>query len=124
MTEDLRQVTLQFAEALCGAPEVQAYTAARLEMENDIATQDLLERFHCKRMEYQRKQKDGSLTEGDIAALRQLQNEMRNDSRLATWGQAQQTVFDFAQGVGERLSERLGFDFGAFAAPASSGCCG
>jgi len=124
MTENLRQRATQFAEALQATPSVRAYHAAQTELENDAATQFLLLRLQARRAEYQRKQSNGTLTEADIAAVRQLQHEVRSAPRVVAFGAAQQAMFDFVQQVSARLSEALGVDFGALAAPPRSGCCG
>lgn len=124
MTENVRQRAAQFAEALRATPSVRAYHTAQTELENDAATQFLLLRFQARQMEYRRKQSSGTLTEADIAAVRQLQHEVSSAPRVVAFGGAQQAMFDFVQEVSARLSERLGVDFGVLAAPPRSGCCG
>ncbi len=70
--------------------------------------------------EFRQKESSGTLKQGDINILRTLQRKLNEHPMTIPYARAQQTMVMMLQDCNNAMSEVLGFDFAATAAPAAS----
>jgi len=122
LTPQLRDAIMALGAAINGLPELQAYREATSRMQADVDTMNLIEHLQHLQAELRVKQARGPLTREDIARLRHLQQALQAQPTFIALMTAQQQAQACLPPINEEISQMLGIDFAALAAPA--GCCG
>ncbi len=113
------QCTDQFIAALRATPAIQRFVEAERRFEADEEVQRLMETLQ----RFQRAQRTGEGSVGDMLAVRDAQVRIQNHPLVQEFLAARDGVGGFFQKTNQAISEVLGLDFGQTAGPASSGCC-
>lgn len=117
MDAELQQAADQFIETLQNNDTIAQFRSAREAFDNDAELHELRSRYGALVEEFQQKQADGTLTQEDINELRGLQQKVNAHPTTTAMIQAQNDVQGVLGDCNAALSNTLGFDFAATAAP-------
>ena len=92
-----------------------AYQRAKAAMDENESTQTLLKQYAEAQADYRQRQTNGSLTQNHVDRVRQLQQQVQADPRVAAFVAAQFPVRGLLDELTGELSSHLGFDFASFA---------
>ena len=120
MDAKLQEAANQFIESLQNNDTIAQFRTARGAFENDAGLHELRSTYGALVEEFQQKQADGTLTEEDINELRALQQKVNAHPTTTAMIQAQNDVQAVLGDCNAALSNTLGFDFAATAAPAAA----
>ncbi|SIQ12799.1 Cell fate regulator YlbF, YheA/YmcA/DUF963 family (controls sporulation, competence, biofilm development) [Alkalispirochaeta americana] len=123
MTHELDQATEALAEALEQEALVLEYQKASREFETNQDLQALRQKYTRLAQDLHSKQIDGTLTQEDITGIRSLQSEMQNHPAMKSFLEVREKTVELLSATTHTISQVVGFDFSATAAPPSS-CCG
>jgi len=121
LTPQLRDAISALGAAIKQLPELQAYREATARMDADADTMNLIEHLQLLQAELRVKQADGPVTQDDVARLRHLQQAVQSQPTFIALMTAQQAAQACLPPINQEISQMLGIDFAALAAPAS--CC-
>ncbi len=122
MEDTLKQAADEFVTALEQDTTVQAFQKARETFRTDSELHNLRSDYSQIMQQLQGKQLDGTLTEEDIAQLKTLQLKINQHPSTTMMIETQDKVTGVLASCNMEISNLLGLDFSATAAPAS-GCC-
>jgi cell fate (sporulation/competence/biofilm development) regulator YlbF (YheA/YmcA/DUF963 family) len=92
-----------------------AYQRAKAAMDENATTQMLLKQYAEAQADYRQMQMDGSLTQNHVDRIRQLQQQVQADPRVAAFVDAQFPVRGLLDELTGEMSSHLGLDFASFA---------
>lgn len=92
-----------------------AYQRTKAAMDENTTTQMLLKQYAAAQADYRQRQINGSLTQEHIDRIRQFQQQVQSDPRVAAFVSAQFPVRSLLDELTGELSSYLGFDFASFA---------
>lgn len=118
--KQLRHAAEEFVQYFKSSPLVQEFQIAEDLFLQNPEIKKLREEFNFLAKEFQKKQRDGSLTQEDINVIRKLQVSINTHPIAIKYAQAQQAMVMLLQDCNNAMSEVLGFNFSATAAPAAS----
>lgn len=105
----------EFVGSLMADETFVAYQRAKAAMDENESTQILLKQYAEAQAEYSQWQMNGSLTQEHIDRIRQFQQQVQSDPRVATFVSAQFPVRGLLDELTGELSSYMGFDFASFA---------
>ena len=122
LDNELREATLEFAQALRHAPAVAAYRAATGALDADAAAQALLSDMREQQSTLMRLQESGqSSTLAHIEAFRRTQDAIRANETIMASLRTTNEVKAFLPVVTRYVTKSLGFDYAQLVATQS--CC-
>jgi cell fate (sporulation/competence/biofilm development) regulator YlbF (YheA/YmcA/DUF963 family) len=116
----IREAADEFVRVLAADPVVTAFKKAKGSMEGDETLAALRDQHAQMAEQFQRKQVDGTLAQEDIARLRTLYNQVTTHPANLRFVEARDDALELLRNCNEAMSNLLGFDFAANAAPAAS----
>lgn len=116
----LKLVAEEFVQTLKSSLSVQEFLSDQDAYLNNPGIKKLREEYISLAQEFQQKQTAGTLTREDINVIRKLQANLNMHPATMQYGQAQQALVMMLQDCNNAMSNVLGFDFSATAAPAAS----
>lgn len=122
MQQELLESINTFADALSTTPEFTDYDAAQNAFQQDDAARDLLTRLQTLSHELGQKQQANELSEEDIELYRSLKTEFNDNETVAHLQQQENRLTETMRACNHEISQELGLDFAANAAPAGCGC--
>ncbi|POR05319.1 hypothetical protein AU468_01165 [Alkalispirochaeta sphaeroplastigenens] len=123
MTQELQQATEDLARALEQEELVREYQDASREFQENRELLTLRQEYTRLAQALHNKQIDGTLTQEDITGIRSLQSEMQNHPAMKSFLEVREKTVELLSATTHSISQVVGFDFSATAAPPSS-CCG
>ncbi|AFG36374.1 YlbF family regulator [Spirochaeta africana] len=121
---EIREQAAGVAEAIQAAPESQRYIEAQSEYSGDPELIDLRNRYTDLIQDFQRKQTDGSYTQQDIDAVREVQMQVNGHRITQAVIGAQTELQDLLQACNQKMTAVLGMNFAQIARSASASSCG
>ena len=121
LNPQLRDAIAALGAAVKGLPELHAYREATSRMDADADTTELIDHVQRLQAELRVKQANGLVTRDDIACLRHLQQAVQAQPTFTALMAAQKDAQACLPPINQEISQMLGIDFAALAAPAS--CC-
>ena len=112
----------RFLKALANSLEMKSYLKAKIEFQGNPELGEVRKRFSEKQTEIRIKQTAGTLTQEDIESVRSLQNKLNSHPITIRYTQNRNAMVNQLHDCNQAISQVLGFDFAAAAAPPS--CCG
>ena len=122
LTPQLKDAITALGAAIKRLPEMQAYREATSRMDADADTTNLIDHVQRLQAELRVKQANAPVTRDDIARLRHLQQAVQTQPAFIALMTAQQAAQACLPLINQEISQMLGIDFAALAAPAG-GCC-
>jgi cell fate (sporulation/competence/biofilm development) regulator YlbF (YheA/YmcA/DUF963 family) len=119
-TDVLNTAMVTFARSLKSTEAVKRFFEARRRFESDEDLSRSREAFNQAARTFREKQTAGTLTEQEISQIRALQSKMNLHPRTVEYLRVQQEMAELMQECNQQISELLGFDFSAIAAPSGS----
>lgn len=116
----LKLVAEEFVRYLKSSQPVKEFQMVQGVYQNNPEVKKLREEYISLSQKFQQKQSSGTLTQEDINAIRKIQTSLSRHPVTERYAQAQQTMVTMLQECNDAMSEVLGFDFAATAAPAAS----
>ena len=116
----LKLAAEEFVRNLSSSQAVKEFKSAQTEYQNNPDVKKMREEYVSVAQNFQQKQSNGTLTQEDINVIRQLQTNLNKHPAIIRYAQAQQMMVMMLQDCNSAISEMLGFDFAATAAPTSS----
>ncbi len=114
-----------FARAIMDSDEWRRWTDARERCESDATLRQAQQRLAELSRTFQSARARGKGLFGpDLAELNRLQGEIQSSPLVQERERAAATLVQFLQDTNRLLSETLGVDYAANAAPRQGGCCG
>jgi len=124
MNEHETEAATAFAAAIRSTPTWQQWDEARRSLEGDAALVDLFSRYQELSGKWQRAGARGSGLSGEqVVELAQVQEKIANHPLYVRRDETLRELTTLLQDLNSLLTEHLGIDFAAAAAP-RSGCCG
>jgi len=120
MEEKLRESALAFVNVLEQNDLVRSFLSAQDAFEKDQEVAELRSRYTEKLQTLQSKQLDGTLTQADVSALRSIQDLLNTHATTVSFIEARASLLETLTGCNAAISDLLGFDFAATAAPAAA----
>jgi cell fate (sporulation/competence/biofilm development) regulator YlbF (YheA/YmcA/DUF963 family) len=109
---ELKQATQALGNALKNTPPLRAYADAVARMGADAQATALLDQLQRVQSDLRvRQANNGSITQADIARLRQLQYDVQTHPTIAAFIEAQQVAMAYLPEVNQEISALLGIDF-------------
>ncbi len=125
VTPGVVQAAKALAEAIQGSPAWQAWEQACARFESDAELRRAMERLQQLSMQFRQARAQGRGLFGPaMAEMNRLQMEIQQSPLAQKRDQAAQALLSFLQATNRVLSDALGIDFAASAAPRGGGCCG
>lgn len=118
--KQLKSVAEEFVQSLKSSRLVQEFQSAENVYLNNPEVKKMREEYNSLARMFQQKQAVGTLTQEDINVIRKMQANMNRHPVTMQFAQAQQAMVMMLQDCNNEMSEVLGFDFSATAAPAAS----
>jgi cell fate (sporulation/competence/biofilm development) regulator YlbF (YheA/YmcA/DUF963 family) len=109
------------AAALRSSPPFVAFDAAEEALFADASAAALLERFSTTQRDLRVRQQDGTLTQADLSAARELERQLEASVPVMGYITAQQHALARLPEVNQAISELLGVNFAQLARRSS--CC-
>lgn len=122
MQKELLESIHSFADSLSATPEFSEYDAAQQAFQQDDAARDLLTRLQTLSHELGKKQQENELTDEDIELYQSLKSEFTENKAVAELQQQENRLTETMRACNHEISQELGLDFAANAAPSSCGC--
>ena len=122
MQEELLERISSFADALSTTPELSEYNAAQAAFKKDDAARDVLTRLQTLSHELGQKQQENQLTDEDIELYESLKTEFTENETVAHLQQQENRLTEMLRTCNHEISQELGMDFAANAAPSGCGC--
>jgi cell fate (sporulation/competence/biofilm development) regulator YlbF (YheA/YmcA/DUF963 family) len=119
MDKTLMNVADIFITALESNDSFRAFRTATRDFEESGDLQILRERHSEYMTDLQQRQSDGSLTQDDISRLRAIQEELSGHPLTREFLRCREEITGILADCNQTISEILGFDYSATAAPAS-----
>ena len=116
----LKEAADEFVRVLAASPVVTAFQEAKASMESDETLSGLRDQHAQLVEQFQRKQFDGTLAQADISTLRTLHNQVSTHPATIRFVESKDKALAMLSSCNQAMSELLGFDFAANAAPAAS----
>ncbi|MDZ7291582.1 MAG: YlbF family regulator [candidate division KSB1 bacterium] len=116
----LKLAAEEFARHLNSSQPVKEFHSAKEIFDHRPEIMQLRQEFTTRAQEFRRKQADHTLTQEDINEMMALQRRLNSHPITARYAEAQQAMVMMLQDCNMAMSEVLGFDFAATAAPAAS----
>jgi cell fate (sporulation/competence/biofilm development) regulator YlbF (YheA/YmcA/DUF963 family) len=116
----LKLAVEEFVRNLSSSQAVKEFQSAQTEYQNNPDVKKMQEEYVSVAQNFQQKQTNGTLTQEDINVIRQLQANLNRHPAIIRYAQTQQMMVMMLQDCNSAISEMLGFDFAATAAPTSS----
>jgi cell fate (sporulation/competence/biofilm development) regulator YlbF (YheA/YmcA/DUF963 family) len=120
LSPKLYQASVKLAETLRQAGPVAAYQNAKEQMESDPHAKSLLERFASAQAELRFQQAKQAVTQEQMDHIRALQAEVRSNSLILEFAEAQQVAISFLPSINQQISQYIGIDFASLTGAA--GC--
>jgi len=120
MEDTLKTAADEFVAALENDATVSEFQKAREAFRNDSELHGLRSDYSQIMQQLQSKQLDGSLTEEDLAQLKTLQVKINQHRSTTMMIETQDKVTGVLASCNMEISNLLGFDFSATAAPAAA----
>jgi cell fate (sporulation/competence/biofilm development) regulator YlbF (YheA/YmcA/DUF963 family) len=115
MTSELQRATQALRDSLLASEPFLRYSMARSRLDADFEALGLLDRLSKAQARVRQRQANGSLTQSDIDALRDLQNMAHQEPVVMEYAESQQEAADFLRAINKEMSELLGIDFASYA---------
>ena len=116
----LKEAADEFVRALEANPVVAAFQEAKASMEGDDTLSALRDQQPRMVEQYRRKQFEDALTQEDISKLRALGEQITHHPANLRFMESRDKALTMLGSCNQAMSELLGFDFAANAAPAAS----
>ncbi len=116
----ISQAVRDFAEALTGTPEFQAFEQAAAAVNGDAAAEQARTAFQAKQESLQALLRLNAVSAADAAELERLRDVFLSLPTVQAYAQAEAALTAMCQEVGDQLSRQIGIDFAGVCA---SGCC-
>ncbi|MEX1275093.1 MAG: YlbF family regulator [Bacteroidota bacterium] len=110
----------EFVRYLSSSNAVKEFQTAKGQFDNNPAIVNMRGEYTTLAKAYQEKERSGTVTQDDISGLRTVQKNFNAHPATERYGRAQQALIMLLQECNGTISEGLGFDFAATAAPAAS----
>ena len=110
----------EFIRFVRNSEEMKQFHRTRERYNNDPETKKLRDDFLSLTRQLQQKQYDNTLTREEIDRYKATQRQLNSHALSREYAQAQQQLIELLQACNRGISEVLGFDFAATAAPAAS----
>ncbi len=120
LDKHLKSITEEFVQSLKSSRLVEEFRSAQGVYLNNHEVKKMREEYISLAQKFQQKQTVGTLTQEDINVIRKLQANLNRHPVTMQFAQAQQEMVMMLQECNNAMSEILGFDFSATAAPAAS----
>ena len=120
LDKHLKSITEEFVQSLKSSRLVEEFRSAQGVYLNNHEVKKMREEYISLAQMFQQKQSVGTLTQEDINVIRKLQTSLSRHPATMQYAQAQQDMIAMLQDCNDAMSEVLGFDFSATAAPAAS----
>jgi cell fate (sporulation/competence/biofilm development) regulator YlbF (YheA/YmcA/DUF963 family) len=120
MNSAITKAADDFIEALLREPAVQTFCSAQSAMEKDTELTGLRNRYADLVQTFRQGQVDGTVTQEDISRLKTLQKAIEEHPVWIRSFEARADALALLQDCNRAISDLLGFDFGATAAPAAA----
>jgi len=118
--QQLKFAAEEFVQSLKSSRHVKEFQSAQGVYLNNHEVKKMREEYISLAQKFQQKQTVGTLTQEDINVTRKLQANLNRHPVTMQFAQAQQEMVMMLQECNNAMSEILGFDFSATAAPAAS----
>ena len=116
----LKEAADEFVRALEANPVVAAFQEAKASMEGDETLSALRDQQPRMVEQFRRKQFEDTLTQEDISKLRALADQITNHPENIRFVESRDKALRMLGSCNQSMSDLLGFDFAANAAPAAS----
>ena len=114
-----------FARAILDSAEWRRWSSARERCDSEASLRQAQQRLTELSRKFQSSRAQGrGLFGPDLAELNRLQGEVQSSPLAQERDQAGAALVQFLQDTNRLLSDTLGVDFAANAAPRGGGCCG
>lgn len=120
MDMQIKLAAEEFIRFFRSSQVMQQFQAARERYNKDSEVSQLRNQFMALTRELQQKQYNSTLTQEEISRYKTLQQTIGSHPISREFAQAQQQLVELLQACNTGMSEVLGFDFAATAAPAAS----
>lgn len=110
----------EFVRFIRSSQEMREFQSVRERYNKDPEISKLREEFLSLGRQLQQKQYDNSITQAEIERYKELQKRLSSYHLSREYAQVQQQLIQLLQACNEGLSEVLGFDFAATAAPTAA----
>lgn len=121
MTDNqLKLAAEEFVDFLLSSQPVKAFRKADEEYQRDPEVRELRKEYDSLAREFRKKQARGALTQEEISGIRKAQASLNRHPATVRYAQSQKAMTVMLQECNAAISEVLGFDFSATAAPAAS----
>ncbi len=118
----IREAADGFVQALAANAVVNALQKAKAGMEGDGTLAVLRDQYARMVEQFQRRQFEGNLAQEDIAELRKLQKQVTTHPINIRFAEARDEALELLSSCNEIISNLLGFNFAANAAPPAAAC--
>lgn len=116
----LKLAAEEFVRYLKSSQPVKKFLASQSIFQSNTEILKLREDFTSIVKIYRQKEADGNLTENDIHMVRDIQKRLNTHPITIEYVQSQQEMIMMLQDCNNAISNILGFDFAATAAPTAS----
>lgn len=120
MDMTIKPAAEEFIRFVRNSEEMKQFQSTRERYNNDPETKKLRDEFVSRTRQLQQKQYDNTLTQEEIDRYKAMQRQLDSHPLSREYAQAQQQLIGLLQACNAGMSEVLGFDFAATAAPAAS----
>ena len=118
---NLLQATTTLAENLLQSEPFLRYNKSYKKLEEDTQASLLLQNLSQTQAELRRKQSQSKISEEEVNALRELQQQAQSNKVIVEYAEAQQAAIESLREINQEISNLIGVDFGSLAR--RSGCC-
>jgi cell fate (sporulation/competence/biofilm development) regulator YlbF (YheA/YmcA/DUF963 family) len=118
---NLIQATTTLAENLLQSEPFLRYNLSYKKLEEDSQASLLLQNLSQTQAELRRKQSQSKISEEEVNALRELQQQAQSNKIIVEYAEAQQAAIESLREINQEISNLIGVDFGSLAR--RSGCC-
>lgn len=116
----LKLAAEEFVRYLNSSQSMKKFQTAQNIFQNNPEILKLREDFTSLAKRYRQKEADGTLTQNDIDMVRDSQKRLNTHPITIQYVQSQQAMIMMLQDCNSAISQILGFDFAATAAPTAS----
>jgi cell fate (sporulation/competence/biofilm development) regulator YlbF (YheA/YmcA/DUF963 family) len=116
----LKLAAEEFVRYLSSSSPMKEFHNTERVYQHNLELKKLREEYVSLAREFQKRQTNGTLTQEEINKIRSMQSTLSKHPVAVQYSQAQQTMVMMLQDCNTVISEVLGFDFAATAAPAAS----
>jgi cell fate (sporulation/competence/biofilm development) regulator YlbF (YheA/YmcA/DUF963 family) len=115
LTPELQEATTALTDNLLVAEAFVRYNVAQKLLNNDRQAHELLEELSKVQANFRIRQSNGAVSQAEIAALRGIQDKVRNNEVIMNYAQSQQAMINFLREIDAEISQLLGINFASFA---------